>query len=69
MEKSSFKGGAAAAVQNKPTTEDSERADEYGKNSYKERADEYSEAQKFGTDQLPVTHDKLPATGLKNVGG
>ncbi len=70
MEKTSFTGGGAANdVQNKPTKEDSERPDEYGKGTYKERADQYGEAEKFGTDQLPVTHDKLPAKNLKSVGG
>lgn len=68
MEKSSFKGGGGAGAQNKPSKEDSERKDEYG-GGYKDTADGLSEAQKFGTDQIPVTHDKLPASGLKNVGG
>jgi hypothetical protein len=55
-------------TQNKPTKEDSERKDEYG-GQYKDRCDELSEAQKFGTDQLPVQNDALPAKNLKNAGG
>lgn len=67
---SSFRGGSAGGnnTQNKPTEADSKRVDEYEK-GYKERAEEYDEAAKFGTDQLPVQNDKLPASGLKGVGG
>ena len=55
-------------TQNKPTKEDSERKDEYG-GQYKDASDGKSEAQKYGTDQLPVENDPLPAKGLKSVGG
>lgn len=54
--------------QNKPTKEDSERKDEYlGK--YKDAAATMSEADKFGTGQMPVQHDSLPVKNLKSVGG
>lgn len=68
-ENSSFRGGnAGGGVQNKPTNADAERVDEYD-GKFKERADEYGEDAKFGTDQLPVQDDKMPASGLKSVGG
>lgn len=54
--------------QNKPTEEDVKRKDEYG-GSYKDAADGLSEAQKFGTDQLPVQEKPLSAKNLKSVGG
>jgi hypothetical protein len=68
-ENSSFRGGSAGNnTQNKPTESDSKRVDEYDK-QYKDRADQFGEAEKFGTDQNPVHNDKLPASGLKGVGG
>ena len=67
-ENSSFRPGGGNNTQNKPTKADSERRDEYN-GGYKERANEYNETAKFGTDQLPVQNDPLPAKGLKNVGG
>jgi hypothetical protein len=68
-EKSSFGGGdAASPSQNKPTNEDQYRSDEYG-GKYKDACDGMSEAQKFGTDQIPVKNDPLPAKNLQKVGG
>jgi hypothetical protein len=67
-EQSSFKPGAGAGGQNKPTDADVKRKDEYD-DKYKERADQYGEAEKYGTDQNPVKHDPLPAKGLHGVGG
>jgi hypothetical protein len=68
MEKSSFSSGGGNDVQNKPTKADSERRDEY-MGQYKDHADGLSEAQKFGTDQIPVQHDAPPFKGLKSTGG
>ncbi len=69
MENSSFKGGQGSeGVQNKPKPEDSAPKDEYHGN-YKERADQYGEAEKFGTDQLPVTDSPVAGRNLKSVGG
>ena len=66
---SSFKSGNAnSPATQKPSKEDSERKDEYG-GKYKCNDDGLSEAQKFGTDQLPVKNDPLPASGLKSIGG
>lgn len=68
-EDNAFKGGSAnGSQQNKPTTADAERRDEY-MGQYKERADGVSEAEKFGTDQNPVQNDALPAKNLKGAGG
>lgn len=62
---SSFKSGNA----NSPATQKpSQAADEY-EGRYKDAADGLSEAQKFGTDQLPVKNDPLPAKGLRSAGG
>lgn len=55
-------------TQNKPTKEDSERNDEYG-GKYKPVHEGLSEAQKFGTEQLPVQEGKTPFKDLKAVGG
>jgi len=55
-------------TQNKPTQQDSERKDEY-LGGYKDGSEGLSEAQKFGTDQIPVTHDALPAKNLQKAGG
>lgn len=69
-EDNTFKSGSTGGdQQNKPTKEDSERKDEYGNNTYKCRSSGMSEQQLFGTDQLPVQDDPLPAKGLKSVGG
>lgn len=68
-EKSSFSaGGDGKDTQNKPTKQDSERKDEY-QGKYKDVADGLSEAERFGTDQLPVQHDSPPFKGLKSSGG
>jgi len=68
-EKSSFSGGSANSnTQNKPKDEDGKRVDEYG-GSYKDPAQSLSEAEKFGTSENPATAEKLPAKGLKSVGG
>jgi hypothetical protein len=66
-EQNSFKTGGGGDVQNKPGDAWKDK-DEYG-GGYKDAADGLSEAQKFGTDQLPVQNDSLPAKGLKGVGG
>lgn len=55
-------------TQNKPIKEDSEKIDEYH-GQYKEADAGKSEAEKYGTDQLPVQHDPLPGKGLKTFGG
>lgn len=67
-DQSSFKSGSSGNVQNKPTKQDSERKDEY-MGQYKDRSQGLSEAQKFGTDQMPVKNDAPPFKGLKSVGG
>lgn len=65
-EQSSFKPGTASGTeQNKPSVANT---DEYG-GAYKEYADTYGEAEKFGTAENPVKHDALPARGLRGVGG
>lgn len=67
-ENNSFKtGGGGGDVQNKPGEAWKDK-DEYG-GQYKDPAQTLTEAQKFGTDQLPVQNDALPAKGLKGVGG
>ena len=68
METSSFRPGGANDVQNKPSRDDAFRKDEYG-GAYKEHGVGLSEAERFGTDQMPVQHDAIPAKGLKGVGG
>lgn len=66
---SSFKpGNANSPTTSAPSKADSERRDEY-EGRYKDASDGLSEAQKFGTDQLPVRNDPLPAKGLRSVGG
>ena len=42
--------------------------DEYD-GKYKDRAEGMTEAELWGTDQIPVKHDPLPAKNLKSVGG
>jgi hypothetical protein len=64
-----FKPGNANSPSTvKPSKADAERRDEY-EGRYKDAADGMSEAQKFGTDQMPVQHDPLPATKLRTAGG
>lgn len=53
---------------NSPRKADVERVDEYD-GKYKDRSQTMSEAEKFGTNQLPVQNDPLPAKGLRQVGG
>lgn len=68
-ENNSFRpGGATNNVQNKPSSADAGRRDEY-KGNYKDRCDGVSEAEKFGTNDNPVKHDPLPAKGLGSAGG
>ena len=47
---------------------DSHPKDEYY-GGYQNKAREASEVQKFGTSQLPVTNDALPAKNLQSTGG
>ncbi len=68
METSSFRPGGANNVQNKPSRDDAFRKDEYG-GAYKEHGVGLSEAERFGTDQMPVIETPLPAKNLKDAGG
>jgi len=55
-------------TQNKPTSKDVERKDEY-LGQYKDRADTASPEEKFGISQNPSISDPLPAKNLTKVGG
>ena len=48
--------------------EDVARKDEYH-GRYEDSSSKKSEVEKFGTDQIPVQNDPLPAKGLREVGG
>lgn len=66
-ESSSFKQGTGTGgTSEKP--EASNGKDTY-KGGYKDPATTLSEAEKWGTNEIPLKNDELPAKNLKSTGG